>query len=82
MKSKLAIYDRNNDYFYTNCLKEVFLTGFKKASDVHLQHTLLCEIILCSKHFMRGSSIFNKQRKQPCQKLGMNPLNFVKYQSI
>ena len=44
MKQKLAISDRNNDYFYTNWLKKVFLTGFEKASDINLQYTLLCEI--------------------------------------
>ena len=44
LKWKLAISDRNNDYFYTNWLKEVFLTGFKQANDVYLQHALLCEI--------------------------------------
>ena len=44
MKQKLAISDRNNDYFYTNRLKKVFLTGFEKASDINLQYTLLCEI--------------------------------------
>ena len=42
IKWKLAISDRNNDYFCTNWLKAVFFTGFKKASDVYIQYTLLC----------------------------------------
>ena len=44
MKWELTFSDRNNDYFYINWLKEVFLTGFKKDSDIDLQYTLLCEI--------------------------------------
>ena len=42
MEWKLAISDRNNDYFYTSWLKEVFLAGFEQASNVYLQHALLC----------------------------------------
>ena len=44
MKWKSTISDRNNDCFYTNLLKEVFLTDFKKASEAYLQYPLLCAI--------------------------------------
>ena len=43
MKWKLAISDRNNDYFY-KLTQTMFLTGFRKASYVYLQYTLLGEI--------------------------------------
>ena len=43
MKWKLAISDRNNDYFY-KLTQTMFLTGFRKASYVYLQYSLLGEI--------------------------------------
>lgn len=41
---KLPVFDRNNDYFFTNWPKEMSLTSFKRVSDVHKQYTQLCEI--------------------------------------
>ena len=41
---KLAVSDRNNDFFCTNWPKEVSLTHSKTVSDVHIEYSLLCEI--------------------------------------
>ena len=61
---KLAVSDRNNDYFCTNWPKEVSSTRFKTVSDVHMQYTLLCEIF--RKNFAKYFAQYSKPSSSRC----------------